>query len=125
MVIQHYVFVAKYEQCIQSSFTILQEELPGTGHASVIMEHVLDPSNISDMQNCNGTRLQISFLLKSLLMKGEAACKELFRVVETDLKKVELIQQMIDRNYEIKKRGMFSIKRARGICNMQGFFLTH
>lgn len=75
------------------------------------MECVLDPMayNISEMQNCNGTRLKISCLLKTLLMKGEPACKELFRVVATNLKKKELIQQMIDRNSEIKKRGKTGI----------------
>lgn len=42
-------------------------------------------------------------------MKGKRACKELFRVVEVDLKKKELIQQMAKKSADMKTRGSSDI----------------
>lgn len=70
---------------------------------------MLDKSNISDIECCTGIRRQKSKLLKILLMKGKLACKELFRVVEVDLKKKELVQQMAKKSADMKTRGSSDI----------------
>lgn len=98
-----FYFVAEYAYCIQLNFTLLLDELPDS--ALIIMEHVLDQSNISDIESCSGTRRQKSKLLKILLMKGELACKELFGAVKVDLKREDLIQIMTSRSAEINERG--------------------
>lgn len=70
------------------------------------MEHILDESNISDIECCFGARRQKSKLLKILLMKGDSACLELLRVVEVELKRVDLLQTMKKRSANIKERGI-------------------
>lgn len=76
------------------------------------MEHVLNRSNISDIEHCNGKIRQKSKLLKILLMKGCSACKELFRAIEIDLKRKDLITTMEIKTAEKEKRGirLFALK---------------
>lgn len=69
------------------------------------MEHFLDESNISDIKSCTGEIRQISKLLKIIIMKGESACKEFFRVLEEDLKKEDLINTMKKMSDLKKKAG--------------------
>lgn len=91
---------------IQHNFTLLQEELPYTDdEAIVIIEHIFDDSNIADVQSCTGTRRKKSKILKILLLKGETACVEFFRVVEKDLKRKDLIQKMKKRSDDRIERG--------------------
>lgn len=70
------------------------------------MEHILDKSNISGIEYRFGARRQKSNLLKLLLMKGNSACTELLRVVEVGLKRLDLLQTMIERSANIKERGI-------------------
>lgn len=90
---------------IQHSFTILQEELPDADCTAIIMKHVLDFSNISDIDSCNGSFRQKSKLLKIILMKGEPACKKLVDAIRYVLKREDLIQTMESRHNAVLNRG--------------------
>lgn len=105
------LFVAKYTHCIQHNFILLQMELPETDHATAIMENVLDESNISDIEHCIGNIRQKSKLLKILLMKGNPACMELFRAIEVDLKRNDLITTMEIKSAEKVNRGKLLLLR--------------
>lgn len=101
-----FLFVAVYALCIQHNFTLLQEELPYIeDEAIVIIEHIFDDSNIADVKRCTGTRRKKSKILKILLMKGETACLEFFRVLGEDLKKNDLIQRMEENSNDRIRRG--------------------
>lgn len=52
---------------------------------------------------CTSARRQISKLLKALIRKGKTACKELFRIIEVDLKREDLIQEMKNRSADMRK----------------------
>lgn len=91
--------LAEHSHCIQHNFTLYFT-------ATITMEHILDKSNISGIEYCFGARRQKSNLLKLLLMKGNSACTELLRVVEVGLKRLDLLQTMIERSANIKERGI-------------------
>lgn len=69
----------------------------------------LDETNVSDIDHFHTAKQQKSKLLKILLMKGKPACKELFRVVDVDLNRGDLIIRMKERSGEIKKRGLYML----------------
>lgn len=94
--------LSEYEKCIQRNFTFLEEELP---EITTRMVKVLNESNLSDISSCTGRRRQLSKLLKIILMKGRSACMGLFRVLEVELKRTDLIQKMKCRSTDIEKRG--------------------
>nr|XP_034318199.1 sacsin-like isoform X8 [Crassostrea gigas] len=96
---------SEYSTCIQHNFILLQENIPCFGDARFLMEHELDPTNISDIESCKSAVRKISKLLKILLIRGKPACKEFFRVMEVDLKREDLIQKMKYKSEEIKQRG--------------------
>lgn len=90
---------------IQHNFTILQEELPDSDYATVIMKQVLDFSNISDIESCKGAFRQKSKLLKILLMKGQRACKVLLSTIKDVLKREDLILNMGSKSKALMIRG--------------------
>lgn len=94
--------LSEYEKCIQRNFTFLEEELP---EITTRMVKVLNVSNLSDISSCTGRRRQLSKLLKIILMEGRSACMGLFRVLEVELKRTDLIQKMKCRSTDIEKRG--------------------
>lgn len=95
---------SEYVHCTQHNFTFLQDELQvGNYYRAVFMEHVLDSPDFSDIQMCTSARRQISKLLKALIRKGKTACKELFRIIEVDLKREDLIQEMKNRSADMRK----------------------
>lgn len=98
-------FLAGHAVCIQHNFTTLQEELPETDHATTMMEKLLDESNVSDIQRCTGTIRQKAKLLKILILKVQDACKQLFNVIKSSLKREDLIQKMIRKNTDVISRG--------------------
>lgn len=120
-----HLFPAEYTDCIQHNFTLLQEELPYADLTTTIMEHMLDQSNISDIESCTGQIRQKSKLLKIILTKGKPACKELLRALEVDLKRPELIQKMNIRSAYIKARGNISylltmlINFGESVCGIE------
>lgn len=91
------LFVAVLALWIQHNFT--------DDEAIAIIEHIFDDSNIADVTRCTGTRRKTSKILKILLMKGETACVEFFRVVEEDLKRKDLIKKMKQKRDDRIKRG--------------------
>lgn len=97
--------LAEIAICIQHNFTLLQEELPDIEFSVPLLEHILDPSNISDIEVCFGTICKKSKLLKIILMKGNYACEELFHVLKSVLKREDLIQRMIKKSADIMRRG--------------------
>lgn len=97
--------LAEIAICIQHNFTLLQEELPDTDYSVPLLEHILDPSNISDIEDCGGTIRKNSKLLKIILLKGNPACTELFHVLKSVFKREDLIQWMIKKSADIKRRG--------------------
>ncbi|XP_078324280.1 uncharacterized protein LOC111123198 isoform X2 [Crassostrea virginica] len=99
---------SEYVLCIQQNLTLLKEELPDTGDAKLLMEHLygfLDQTNISDIEDQVGATCQKSKLLKILIMKGKLPCKELFRVMEVDLERGNLIEEMKTKSAHLRKRG--------------------
>lgn len=90
---------------IQHNFTILQEELPATDCATVIMKQVLDISNISDIESCNGAFRQKSKLLKILLMKGQHACEKLISAIKYILNREDLVLNMESKSKSVINRG--------------------
>lgn len=66
---------------------------------------MLDESNINDIQSCSGAIRKTCKLLKIILMKKKPACKKLFKAIEIDLKREDLIQEMKSRCDEILRRG--------------------
>lgn len=101
------LFVAECTQCIQHNFTLLQVELPDPDHALEMIGYMLDNSNIDDIKRFekHGKIRQKSKLLKILLVKGNPACMELFRVIEVDLKRGDLIETMKRKSTERVNRG--------------------
>lgn len=98
------LFTAEFVHCTQHNFTFLQDELQvGNSYRAVFMEHVLDSPTFSDIQMCTSARRQISKLLKALIRKGKTACKELFRIIEVDLKREDLIQEMKKRSADMRR----------------------
>lgn len=97
--------LAEIAICIQHNFTLLQMELPDTDYSVPLLEHILDPSNISDIEVCGGSIRKKSKLLKIILMKGNHACTELFHVLKSVLKREDLIQLMIKKSADITRRG--------------------
>lgn len=74
--------------CIQCSFTILIKELPN----DTLQMPLLDESNLSDIEQLTSTERKKAKLLKILLLKGENACKKLYKTFSSfregyDLKK--------------------------------------
>lgn len=109
-------------------------ELPETDHATAIMEHLLDESNISDIEHCIGNIRQKSKLLKILLMKGNPACMELFRAIKVDLKRNDLIKTMKNKSAEKVNRGIIlytlQIKKTQQnnylfVWHIKGMFYNH
>ncbi|XP_061164251.1 uncharacterized protein LOC133173280 [Saccostrea echinata] len=99
----------EYATCIQQNFCLLKEELPDSRDAKMMVDQMygfLDQTNISDINWFTGARKQKSKLLKILLIKGKDACEELFRVMEVDLERNDLIDKMEEKSAEMKKRGM-------------------
>lgn len=95
---------SEFVHCTQHNFTFLQDELQvGNSYRAVFMEHVLDSPTFSDIQMCTSARRQISKLLKALIRKGKTACKELFRIIEVDLKREDLIQEMKKRSADMRR----------------------
>lgn len=90
---------------LRSSYTLLQNELPDIDFATLIIENMLDESNLSDIQSTTGVRRKKSKLLKIIIMKGTPACEELFKAIEIYLKRRDLIQKMKSRSDEILRRG--------------------
>lgn len=101
----HRLFIAEYALCIQHNFTTLQDELPEADYATTMMEHVLSESNVSDIQHCRGTIRQKSKLLKILISNGQHSCKELFNAIESNLKRTDLIQKMMNKSTDVTRRG--------------------
>lgn len=101
-----FFFVGVPALWIQHNFTLLQEELPYTDDETIVLiEPIFENPNIADVQRCTGTRRKKSKILKILLLKGETACVEFFRVVEEDLKRKDLIQKMKERSDDRIRRG--------------------
>lgn len=71
---------------------------------------MLDESNINDIQSCSGAIRKTCKLLKIILMKKNTACKKLFKAIEIDLKREDLIQEMKSRCDEILRRGNVCFK---------------
>lgn len=69
------------------------------------MDHLFDATNLYDIDHCGGKIRKKSKLLKILLMKGDAACVELFKVIDKHLGRVDLIQEMNTQREEIILRG--------------------
>lgn len=101
------LFVGECALYIQHSFTLLQKELPDADCTTAVMDHLFDTTNLYDIDHCKGKIRKKSKLLKILLMKGNAACMELFKVIEANLERVDLIQKMKTRLEDIKSRGIF------------------
>lgn len=82
-------------------------ELPDPDHATDIMGHKLNETDIADINSCEkyGKIRHKSKLLKILLTKGNSACLELFRVIAVDLKREDLIETMKLRSIEKVNRG--------------------
>lgn len=113
--------LSEYEKCIQRNFTFLEEELP---EITTRMVKVLNVSNLSDISSCTGRRRQLSKLLKIILMEGRSACMGLFRVLEVELKRTDLIQKMKCRSTDIEKRGkpiLFPRLRSLNITCLQKY----
>lgn len=74
------------------------------------MEHMLDKSAITEIENCSGKIRQKSKLVKKIL-EGEESCKELLRVIEVCLKRSDLITTMEINSAEKLQRGnvMFAL----------------
>ncbi|XP_062571659.1 uncharacterized protein LOC134233692 [Saccostrea cucullata] len=98
-----------YAVCIQQNFCLLKEELPDSKDAKIMVDQMfgfLDQTNISEINSFTSARKQKSKLLKVLLMKGKPACKEIFRVVEVELNRMDLVTKMREKSAELKKRGV-------------------
>nr|XP_034319359.1 uncharacterized protein LOC117687222 [Crassostrea gigas] len=77
-----------YAMCIQCSFTILIKELPN----DTLQMPLLDKLNLSDIEQLTSTERKKAKLLKILQLKGENACKKLYKTFSSfregyDLKK--------------------------------------
>lgn len=101
----HRLFVAEDAVCIQHNFTTLQDELPGSDHATKLMENVLSESNVLDIESCNGAYRKKAKLLKILILNGQVACQQLFESIRSNLKREDLIQKMINHVEDISRRG--------------------
>lgn len=99
------LFVGYDALCIQHSFTTLRKELPEIDHSKLMVESVLDDSDISDINGCDHAIRQKSKLIKIILKKGENACNTLLRAIHEQLKRDDLIRKMISKNDYIKRRG--------------------
>lgn len=88
------LFVGECALCIQNSFTLLQKELPNADYTTAVMDHLFDKTNLNDINHCKGKIRKKSKLLKILLMKGSAACMELFNMIDTNLEREDLIKKM-------------------------------
>lgn len=91
--------------CIQQNFTTLQNELPGSDHATEMMEHVLSKSNVLDIKSCSGAYREKAKLLKTLILNGQFACQQLFEAIKSNLKREDLIQKMKNHIEDISNRG--------------------
>lgn len=99
------LFVGDNALCIQHSFTTLRKELPEIDHSKLMVESVLDDSDISDINGCDYVIRQKSKLIKIILKKGKNACNTLLRAIHEQLKRDDLIRKMISKNDYIKRRG--------------------
>lgn len=117
--------LAEHAVCVQHNFTTLQDELPEADHATTMMENLLDESNLSDIQRCSGTIRQKAKLLKILILKGHDACRQLFNVIRSGLRRGDLIQKMINKNTEVIRRGtdIFMITNIKILNRCNDFFL--
>lgn len=80
-------------------------ELPEIDHSTLMVESVLDDSDISDITGCDHVIRQKSKLIKIILKKGENACNTLLRAIHEQLKRDDLIRKMISKNDYIQRRG--------------------
>lgn len=101
----HRLFVAEDAVCIQHNFTTLQDELPGSDHATNMMENVLSESNLLDIESCRGAYRKKSKMLKILILNGQYACQQLFEAIRSNLKREDLIPMMINHSKDISGRG--------------------
>lgn len=119
--LQDLFFVGEPALWIQHNFTLLQEELPYTDDETIVLiEPIFEYPDIADVQRCTGTRRKKSKILKILLLKGETACVEFFRVVEEDLKRKDLLQTMKERSDDRIKRGMLSLYNMKYLIKKTG-----
>lgn len=80
-------------------------ELPNADYVTEVMGHMFDRTNEYDIAHCKGEIRQKSKILKILLLKGNCACMELFKVVGEIMKREDLLQTMKERSDYIKTRG--------------------
>lgn len=99
------LFVGDGALCIQHSFTTLRKELPEIDHSTLMVESVLDDSDISDINGCDYVIRQKSKLIKIILKKGENACNTLLKAIDEQLKRDDLIIKMRSKNDYIQRRG--------------------
>lgn len=100
-------FLATYAISIQNSFTILMKELPY--QTAQLMKHVLNQSNLSDIERSPSILRKNAKLLKILLLKGEYGCKELLNTLSLCCNRDDLIETITKKSDEMKKRGSFFI----------------
>lgn len=98
-------FVAYQAICIQCSFTILIKELPD--RTLQMMEHVLNQSNLSDIEQFTSADRQNAKLLKILLLKREYACNELFETLSSSWKGSDLIKNIKKTGDDMATKGSF------------------
>lgn len=72
-----------------------------------MMEHVLNQSNLSDIERLPSIRRKNAKLLKLLLLKGEYACKELMNIIPSCCNRDDLRETITKKSDEMKKRGSF------------------
>ena len=100
--------VAEDAVCIQQNLTRLLDELPDNGTAKPMIDHMygfLDDTNICDIESCEGARRQKAKLLKILMLKGMRSCNELFRVIEEELRRGDLIRTIRQKSSYLMERG--------------------
>lgn len=102
------LFVAIDALCIQHSFSSLLKELPD--QATHMMEHVLTPSDISDMEQFKSVFRQKAKLLKIILRNRNNACNEFFKTISLCFKMDDLIESMKMKSAHMLKRGIFFLQ---------------
>lgn len=75
------------------------------------MEHLFDKTNEYEIDHCPGKIRKKSKLLKIILMKGNHACKELFKVIEAKLEREELIPEIKKRSADKTTRGKYGFNK--------------
>lgn len=101
------LFVGYCAICIQHNFTFLQEKLPDADCTTAVMDNLFDKTNHYDIDHCEGKIRKKSKLLKILLMKGNPACMDFFKVIEANLDTGNLIPIMKKRSADKTTRGKY------------------